>query len=102
MLKILQNRGQGVKRSTRNVLPPNTKTLRAEDLAFGSMLYLIKKYPSPRFKINPFVKVELETGKIKLDDDVKRTVDKLEVMLTHKFEDDEIADSELIGTVDKD
>jgi hypothetical protein len=84
------------------VLPPNTKTLRGEDLGFGSMLYLVKKYPSPRFRSNPFINIDTHTGKIKLDDDVRRTCDKLELMLTHKFEDNSIAKDEIIGEVDKD
>ena len=102
ILYTLQNRGSGVKRSTRNVLPPNTKTLRAEDLAFGSMLYLIKKYPSPRFRANPFIKIDVATGDVIIDKDVLKTVDKLDVMLTHKFEDKDIVNDELIGEIDKD
>jgi len=96
-----QNRANGVRRSVRNVLPPNTRTLRAEDLAFGSMLYLSKKSPTPRLKVNPYVSVDVETGKIKLDDDVKRCVEKLDILLQHKFEDSEISESEIIGEVDK-
>ena len=97
-----QNRGNGVKRSVRNVLPPNTRTLTAEDLAFGSMLNLSKKSPTPRLRINCNARVDIETGKILLDEDVKRCVDKLEPLLQHKFEDDSIAANVMLGDVDKD
>ena len=91
-----QNRGEGVKRSTRNVLPPNAKTLHAEDLVFGSMLHLIKKYPSPRFRVNPFVDIDFHTGKILITGDLEKSVDKLESMLVNKFEDQEILEREVI------
>jgi len=61
------------------------------------MLYLIKKYPSPRFRVNPFINVDIKTGKIELDDDVRAATNKLELMLTHKFEDKTIATEEVIG-----
>jgi len=64
------------------------------------MLNLIKKYPSPRFRVSPYVKVDVPTGKILLDPDVKRTVDKLEVMLQHKFEDSSISDNELMSEIE--
>ena len=92
--------GAGIRRSSRNVLPSNTKVLRAEDIAFGSMLHLIKKYPSPRFRVNPNIDVDVHTGKIILSEQARRTITKLDVMLEHKFEDDEILESEMVNEID--
>ena len=79
------------------MLPPNTKILHSEDLVFGSILHLIKKYPSPRFRINPFVNVDFHTGKILLEDDL----DKLENLLSNKFEDEELVNKEIIVNEDE-
>lgn len=93
----MQNRGSGVKRNKANVLPPNTKILRAEDLVFGSMLHLMKKSPTPRIRINPFVDINIPTGKFVLSNATQRTVDKLRPMLTNKFVDENIIQNEKIS-----
>ena len=51
-----QSRGNGVRRGGKNQLPEATKTLKGDDLSFGTLLFLGKTAPSPRFKINVFVK----------------------------------------------
>jgi len=91
-----QNRGDGVKRSgKKNTLPQNTRILRAEDLIFGSILNLKKKYPSPRFSLNPFVGLDVKTGKFILDANDKAFMKELEAKLSKKFEDANIADAVL-------
>lgn len=98
-MKILQNRAIGVHRASNknsnNTLPKNTRILRAEDLVFGTMLNLRKKYPSPRFTFNPFVKVDLKTGKFILDKEDQDFINALENKLSKKFEDNELAENVL-------
>ena len=79
-----QNRGQGVKRSKTNVFPFATRTLHAEDLNMGNLLYLSKKSPTPRLKVNPYVDIDFESGKIKITKSKKSTLEQLEEMLSGK------------------
>jgi len=98
-----QNRATGVLRTSgknsNNTLPKNTRILRAEDLVFGSILNLKKKYPSPRFSFNPFVKVDLKTGKFILDKEDQDFINALESKLSKKFEDNELAEN-VLGDLD--
>jgi len=98
----LQSRGQGVRRSSRNVLVPSSRILRGEDMLLGSILYLSKKAPTPRLKMNPWLNIDVSTGKIVLSEKDKQTVSKLDALLVHKFEDDSIAEAEFTTDVDND
>lgn len=92
----MQSRGQGVKRDKKAAFPHFARTIHAEDLFLGNILYITKKAPSPRFKLNPFLPVDLETGKIIVNEENRRILDKLENMLQGKFEDDNILEKEVI------
>ena len=90
-----QSRANGVKRGGKNQLPEATKTLRGDDLGFGSLLFLGKSAPSPRFKINPYVRYDINSGKIKQTRDIQNTIDWLNDMLQGKLEENkDILDSE--------
>jgi len=93
-----QNRGRGVERDKNASFPAFSRNLHAEDLYIGNILYLTKKSPSPRFRINPFVKVDIESGKILLDDEMKERLTLLETMLEGKFQDDNILEKEVLDT----
>lgn len=76
----MQSRGNGVRRGTKTQFPESTKTIRGHDLILGSMLFLNKTAPSPRFRINPYVLLEISTGKIiisKEDDEVAVKLDRM-------------------------
>jgi len=88
-----QNRGEGVKRSKNNVFPRNTRVIHGEDLYMGSLLYLSKKSPSPRFKVNPFMDVDIKTGKITPNGKMLKSINILNDLLTSKFTNQKILDS---------
>ena len=86
-----QNRGAGVVRDKNNAFPRYTRQIRAEDAVVGSILYLPKKSPTPRVRINLFTDVDEQTGKFKLDS-YKSFVDKVNVMLEGKIENNDLLD----------
>jgi hypothetical protein len=86
MLKILQSRGNGVRRGTKSQFPESTKTLKGHDIFLGSMLFLNKKAPTPRFKMNLYTHYDVNTGRLIIPDDIKETIDKLDVLLRGKTE----------------
>jgi len=77
----LQSRGNGVKRGKKSTIPEAAKTLKGGDLGFGSLLFLGKNLPSPRFKINMFVDYNVTTGKIRYPKDIIKTLEKLSSLL---------------------
>lgn len=81
-----QSRGNGVKRGGNQQLPPDTKTLRGHDLYLGSLLFLTKHAPSPRFRANLYLDYDIYTGKIKIPEDITRIINKLDLMLTGRLE----------------
>ena len=85
-------------RDKNNAFPPYTRQIRAEDAAFGSLLYLPKKAPTPRVRINPFSEIDKRTGKFKLDD-YKGYIEKVNKMLEGKIEDNDLLDK-IIDTDD--
>lgn len=94
-MKILQSRGNGVKRGSKSTIPESTKTLKSGDLGFGSLLFLGKNLPSPRFKMNMFMDYDIYTGKVKYPDDIKRALEKLGLMLQGISSNTRILESEL-------
>ena len=86
-----QNSGNGVNREKNNAFPEYTKNIRAEDIAIGSILYLTKKAPTPRKRINPYVEVDDKTGKFILDE-YQSYIDKVNKMLEGKIEDNDLLD----------
>ena len=92
-----QNCGSGVKRSKNNSFPYATRTLHAEDLNMGNLLFLSKKTPTPRFRVNPYIDVDFNTGKIILTKKKKKTLNILEEMLSGKVSEKQI-DPSLINS----
>lgn len=62
-----QSRGKGVKKGTSIQFPESTRLLRGHDLYIGSLLYLTKNKPSPRFRVNPYFGCCMDTGAINVD-----------------------------------
>jgi len=90
-LNILQNRGEGVKKSKLNNLPLSLKFIHGEDIIFGSLLNLQKKAPTSRIRINPTTRVDVNTGKFVFSEQDKRTITKLNTMFENKYEkEDEV------------
>ena len=98
-----QNKADGIKRSSKkNTLPANTRILRGEDIVFGSILNLKKKHPSPRFSLNPFVNVDVKTGKFVFDQYDRNFMSELETKLNTKFNEEEAKNIEILETEDID
>jgi hypothetical protein len=85
-----QSRGNGVKRGTKSQFPDSTKTIKGQDLVMGSLLFLTKTAPSPRFRANVFLKYSPETGKLIIPDDLARSIAKLDTLLQGKMENSNI------------
>lgn len=85
-----QNRGNGVRVNSNNSFPENTRTLRGPDLYLGSVYFLRKSCPSPRFEFNLYLDYDIHTGKINMPEDIKRAVDKLDKLLSGKVVNDNI------------
>ena len=95
-----QNRGQGVKRAKNNTFPQSTRTIHADDIILGSILYVSKKAPTPRLKINPYINIDLTSGRVLLSKVEERLVDKVNRMLQGKFLDNKFLDN-IIETEDE-
>ncbi len=95
-----QNRGRGVKRDKDNAFPPYIRNIRAEDIVFGSILYLPKKSPTPRLRINPYIEINPNNGKFIIDE-YKNFIDIVNSMLEGKLEDDELLDRIIVDEDDK-
>ena len=78
----MQSRGNGVKRGNNTQFPEATKTLRGHDLYLGSLLFLTKTSPSPRFRSNLYMHYDIHTGKLSIPNDLKNIVDNLDKQLT--------------------
>ena len=94
-----QNQGQGVKKSKDNNFPKSTRKIHGEDPYIGSILHITKKAPSPRFKINPFVKID-EGGKFIFDKKEKEAIKKLNKLFSQSFIDDNILENERLEDFD--
>jgi len=84
MLKILQSRGNGVRRGSKSQFPESTKNIKGHDLYLGSLLFLTKSAPSPRFRANLFMKYDLFSGRLKIPNDISRSITKLDKLLQGK------------------
>jgi len=94
-----QNQGQGVKKSKDNNFPKSTRRIHGEDPYIGSILYITKKAPSPRFKINPYAKIN-EEGKFVFDKKTKQAIKKLNKLFSQSFMDDDILSQEQLESFD--
>lgn len=82
-----QSRGEGVKRSSTQKFPPATKFIKANQMYFGSLLFLSKTAASPVFKANMYMKYDLKTGKLMIDNELQRKLDKIDKLLMGRQED---------------
>lgn len=83
-----QSRGTGVKRGSKTTFPESTKTLKGHDLYIGSLLFLNKQAPSPRFRSNLYMDYHLYTGKLLIPDGIKDTIKLLDDLLLGKMDND--------------
>ena len=93
-----QSRGNGVKRGSKTQFPESTKTLKGQDLVLGSLLFLTKVAPSPRFKVNMFFDYDAHTGRPLIPEKLDTTITKLDVLLRGKQAD--IVDIEVFDVED--
>jgi hypothetical protein len=90
-----QSRGNGVKRGTKSQFPDATKTLKGHDLALGSLLFLTKTAPSPRFRSNLYLDYDLQTGRLIIDDELTKTIEVLDDHLRGRVENKAIETFEI-------
>jgi len=86
-----QNRGSGVVRSKKSTFPKSTRVIHGEDLYLGTLLYLSKKSPTPRLKINPYADIT-PTGRFNPTKEEKRTIDKLDSMFKGRANNNMVLD----------
>lgn len=77
----MQSRGDGPKRNKIAQFPESTKTLRGHDLLLGSLLFLNKSAPSPRFRVNLYLDYNIYTGRLNIPDQIDKVLVKLDSML---------------------
>lgn len=85
-----QSRGNGVRRAKTTQIPENVLTLNGYDLYLGSLLFLTKAIPSPRFRSNLYMQYDINTGKLIIPPKIQKTIDKLETLLRGKTENAKI------------
>ena len=91
-----QSKGNGVKISKQTTLPESMKTIKAQDLYFGSVLFLTKSANSPRFKANIYMDYNVETGRIIIDDVMKDKLSRLDSFLGAKTGQHVIPESDML------
>ena len=79
-----QARGRGVYKDPNKKLPYEFKNINGYDLYIGSLLFLSKDSPSPRFKANMFFNYDLRSGRAVIPDKFKYMLKKLDYMLKGK------------------
>lgn len=85
-----QSRGCGVRRGSQTTFPEHTKTLKGHDLYFGSLLFLNKSAPSPRFRANLYMNYNIYTGRLIIPEDINKTIDLLNIMLIGRLENENV------------
>ena len=97
----MQSQGNGVRVGRKSQFPESTRTLRGYDLWLGTLLFLSKNAPSPRFRMNVYMDYDIYSGKLLIPNDKKVTIDKLDRMLLGKEQNNQqILDSENVVTLD--
>ena len=86
----MQSRGEGVRRASKSQFPEATKSLKAQHMYLGSILFLSKTAPSPVFKANPYMVYDLKTGRLVMTPERKAQLDKLESLLKGRIVNDNI------------
>lgn len=77
----MQSRGNGVRRGKESQFPEATKTLKGHDLVLGTLLFLNKKAPSPRFRANVYMNYDIFTGRLIIPKELNKIVNKLDDVL---------------------
>jgi len=97
----LQERGKNVTKSKSQVFPKATRTITGPDLFMGSILYLPKKAPTPKLRINPFITLDMASGRLKPKEDIMESIMLLDKMFNGKIiENKEILNSEIEVEID--
>lgn len=86
----MQSRGTGVRRNKKAQFPESTKSIKGYDLVLGSLLFLNKSAPSPRFRFNLYLQYNVNNGKLLIPEDIKKTVEELDTLLTGRIENSKI------------
>ena len=97
----LQERGEGVKRGTKNQFPVSVRTITGHELYSSSMLYLPKPCPTGQVKVNPTARFT-ETGRIDPDPALVKDLDLLDDLLKGRISNDPKIIKELINTTKED
>lgn len=97
-----QSRGNGVNRGNKTQFPESTKTIKGQDLIIGSLLFLTKTAPSPRFRTNIFMDYNIWTGKLNVPKSIEKSANKLDTLLQGKLVNDKIENSILDITSNED
>lgn len=85
-----QSRGNGVRKGKTNKFPLSTRSIKGHDLYLGSLLFLTKSAPSPRFRSNPFLNYDINSGKLIIPDNIEKTIKKLDSLLTGRIVNNKI------------
>lgn len=83
----LQERGKNVTKSKSTVFPKATHAITGPDLYMGSILYLTKKAPTPKIRINPFITLDPITGRLKPSKEIMSKVRLLDDMFNGKLDE---------------
>lgn len=78
--------GKGKPKGKSKAMPDAIKFIRGHDLFLGSLLFLTKKAPSPRLRVNPYIKFDTNSGKLTMPKDIKVTTDLINSLLKGKTE----------------
>ncbi len=95
-----QSRGQGVNRGAKSQFPANTRFIKGQDPLIGSLLYLAKKSPSPRFKANIFMDYSVNTGKVDISEENINIAETIDKMLSGRIDENDEEYAEIAGAVD--
>lgn len=85
-----QSCGNGVKRGSNSQFPEATRVLRGHDLYLGSLLFLTKTRPSPRFRANLYMQYNVRNGRLIIPKDIEKIIKKLDFMLCGRLENSKI------------
>lgn len=99
----MQERGEGVRKGSSGTIPESAKTLSPYDTYMGSLLFLPKKVPSPKMRINPFVKIDVNNGRFIVDDKTHAIMKELEKTFSwssNATDSEEYRDVEVIEDLD--
>lgn len=88
---LLEDQGcaKGVLIARDGRMPGHCKFLNAHAMFFGSVLYLSKSKPSINFRINPFVVIDEDTGKLVFTKQQKKDIDYINQLIVNVRENDE-------------